>query len=1200
MARNELRSQATRMANGFGVFADRNGQVKSGNDYVLINGKTYPKVYEAAYNKLLEVKKEKGFEELIEEVAYTWFNRFIALRFMEVNDYLPSHIRVLSSEIKGKVDPDILDHYEEADLDINFEEIYKLINVDKNSELAYRKLLIAQCNKLSSLMPFLFEKINDYTEMLLPDNLLIPESIISKLVGTISEEDFKEEVEIIGWIYQYYISEKKDKVFADLKKNIKISKENIPAATQLFTPKWIVKYMVENSLGRLWLEGHPNEELQKEWKYYLEEAEQEPEVLEELQKIKNEHAKLTPEDIKVLDPCMGSGHILVYAFDVLYEIYKTAGYSSREIPKLILKNNLYGLDIDDRAAQLASFALVMKARQYNKKIFKQIEEEEIELNLCSIQESNGIEEEAIDYFCTLRKGTENEELRTSMEYLCEVFTDAKEYGSLLEIKKINFEVLKRRVYELECENDLIFADYKKTILERLPVLIKQAEIISGKYEACVTNPPYIANKGMNNKLKKYLEENHKSYKSDLFSVYISRNMEYTKDNCNLGFMTPMVWMFLSSYEELRNSLTLKNSITSLIQLEYSAFEEATVPICIFTLNKSKILNNGTYIKLSEFKGGMNIQDNKYLEAVANRECNFKFHSDSRNFSAIPGNLIAFWISENTMNIFKNNVTLGEIAQTRQGMATSNNDRFLRLWYEIEINKAGFGIRDSQKAINCNKKWFPYNKGGAFRKWYGNNEYLVNWECDGKEIKDYAAQLYKSYTRTIKNIAYYFRKGITWSMINSSNFGARYTEGGYIFDIRGSSMFFDDDDMEYIVLAFLSGKIASEFLKFLSPTISFEVGTISKLPIIKPNNEQTKRIKELVGKNINISREEWNSFETAWDFKVHSLFKIPYKNEQHNLESVLLIWEAKCEEMFEQLKYNEEELNRIFIDIYGLQDELTPEVDDKYITIRKADREIDIKSLISYAVGCMLGRYSIDAEGLIYAGGDFSDKWNIDEKKVRKIEKDEDGNILSDTWVDATFMPDMDNTIPVTENEYFGDDIVARFVEFIKTVYGEDTLEENLDFIADTLVKKNNETSRGRIRRYFVDEFYNDHCKIYQKRPIYWMIDSGKNKGFKSLIYLHRYNKETLSNVRLNYLLELQGKYLNEQKQIERYLDSSSISVVEKKKRSKELQILSQKQAEILAFDKVLDELANKQIELDLDDGVVVNYGKLQGVLAKIK
>ena len=1195
MARRELRDEITLKANIFGLNENSKSEVKVGSDYVMINRNRYPKVYGKAYEKLIEIKKEKGFNELIEEVAYTWFNRFIAIRFMEANDYLPSHIRVLSSEVEGKIDPDILDQYKECDLDVDTNEIDLLIN-EGNTEGAYRKLLIAQCNKLSKMMPFLFEEINDYTEMLLPDKLLIPQSIINKLVNTISEDDFREQVEIIGWIYQYYISEKKDKVFADLKKNIKITKENIPAATQLFTPDWIVKYMVENSLGRLWLEGHPNIELQSSWKYYLEEAEQEPEVLVELEKIKEEHAKLTPEDIKVLDPCMGSGHILVYAFDVLYQIYLNAGYSEKDIPRLILENNIYGLDIDDRAAQLAGFALIMNARSYSRRFFRDIEKNPLYLNVCAIQESrildekgenqiSGITEEEIKYFAN-----GDVKLKEDLEYLVEVFTDAKEYGSILEVEEVNFEALKQRLDEIE-EDNLMFGDYRKVVLDKLITIIKQAEIMSRKYEICVTNPPYMGKKGMGDRLNKYLNKYYSDSKNDLYSVFIERGLRFAKLKGKVSIITMHSWMFISSFMNLRENLITNNTIESMVHLGSRAFDEISGEIVQTTSTViSKItINNykAKYIRLLEY-------NNSTEKEIQYKNKENMYLCKKETFSKLSGSQIAYWVSDRISDIFKNYSKLNDVGKAREGLHTGNTEKYVKSWNEIEYNKIGFSEVDYETIDNNKTKWIPYNKGGTPKKWFGNNSYVIAFD---KNSRDDMSKL-KGHVRPSQDL--YFKKGMTWSLISSSRFAVRAFDNGMMFDVSSHS-FFCDDKKYYYYLGILNNKITNYILNILNPTMNFSSGVVGNIPVTTIDDINVElKIDGLVKNNIILAKDEWNSFESSWDFKVHPLLKLLDKGKLYILKEVFSLWEAECEEAFEKLKINEEELNRIYIDIYGLQDELTPKVEDNDISIRKADRERDIKSFISYAVGCIFGRYSIDAEGLIYAGGDFKDKWNLKEKKVRKIEKDEDGNIISDSWVKTTFLPDGDNVISITEKEYFEDDIVSRFSEFVKTVYGEETLNENLDFIAETLVKKNNETSRERIRRYFMEEFFIDHCKVYKKRPIYWLIDSGKNKGFKSLIYLHRYNKETLANIRLNYVLELQGKYINEEKQIERYLDNGTLTPVGKKKYTKEFQVLSQKQNELVAFDKILDQLANKKIDLDLDDGVIENYKKLQSILAKIK
>lgn len=1139
---------------------------------------------------LVKLINEKGYEQIIEEVAYTWFNRFMGLRFMEVNEYLPTGVRILSSENEGKTEPDVLTKITdiEDELDLNLDYVYEL--QDKGTEQAreelYKYILIKQCNELGNIIPQMFEKIQDYTELLLPDNLLQESSVIRKMVTDIDEEDWKEEVEIIGWMYQYYISEKKDEVFAALKKNVKITKENIPAATQLFTPKWIVKYMVENSLGRLWLEGHPNEELQKEWKYYLEEADQEPEVEEELKKIREEHSHLTPEDIKVLDPCMGSGHILVYAFDVLYQIYKEAGYGERKIPRKILQNNLYGLDIDDRAAQLASFALIMKARAHNRRLFREIEREDIELNLCSIQESNGISNEAIDYFCSLETGLDNEELRSDLEYLVNVFTDAKEYGSILEVEKVKFEALKQRLKEIEDDNNLMFGDYIKILLEKVPMLVKQAEIMSRMYEVCITNPPYMGRKGMESKLKRHVEKVFVDSKSDLFSVFIDKYTRKGIIKYYSAFITMQSWMFLSSYKAMRYKLLTNNNINSMLQIGYNSFPGMNSQIAhaaTFIIYNENIKNyNGVYFNLNNESITAD-KEKVFINKLIKKDFYTRRQSD---YLEIPGQNIAYWISENMKNVFELASPLGQLAEPKQGMATADNNRFLRVWFEVNKEKIGFKYKNSLLAKESNQKWFPYNKGGDFRKWYGNNEFVVNWEKDGYEIKAFKASV-------IRNEGYYFNKGITWSLISTSNFAARLSPGGFLFDVGGSTVFPEEKLLNYI-LALMNSKVTYEILKMIAPTINFQVGDIREIPIILPaNNEDFENISNIAKENVNISKEEWDSFEISWDFKNNPL----NSKSRSSLKEIYLLWDNLQNERFNKLKNNEELINKLLINIYDLNCELDYSVDDKYITIRKADRERDIRSFISYAVGCMFGRYSIDAEGVIYAGGDFSDKWKVENDKwqVRKLEKDEDGNLIYDSWVDATFVPDVDNIIPITEDEYFEDDIVSRFIEFIKVVYGAETLEENLDFIAESLGVKANETSRQTIRRYFLKEFYKDHLKVYQKRPIYWMFDSGKNDGFKALVYMHRYNESTVAKLRTDYLHSLQRKYEAEILRLQVIVESTTLSAREKTQAKKKIDRINKQIEECKLYDQVVAHVANERISIDLDDGVKHNYGLFQGI-----
>ncbi|WP_027621801.1 BREX-1 system adenine-specific DNA-methyltransferase PglX [Acetivibrio clariflavus] len=1161
----------------------------STSDTVIIGDRSLNRKEIEQRNSLVSRIEEKGFNNVIEEVAYTWFNRFIALRFMEVNGYLPTGIRVLSSIEHDRKEPDIIREALNIDLDLERELVYKLQD-DNDTESLYRYLLVKQCNALNEILPGLFEKIDDYTEILLPSNLLAEGSVIRHLVEDISEDDFREQVEIIGWMYQYYISEKKDEVFEGLKKNIKITKENIPAATQLFTPDWIVKYMVENSLGRLWLEGHPDEELKSKWKYYLDEAEQEPEVQKQLEEIRAKSKDIRPEDIKVLDPAMGSGHILVYAFDVLYDIYKSAGYSERDIPKLILENNLYGLDIDDRAAQLAYFAVMMKARSKSRRIFR----EKINVNVCSIQESNGFPKEAMDYLVNPEETEIEKRLhREDVEYLINVFQDAKEYGSILEVKPIDFDAIERRLEEIRDGEiqDLIEYQFKNIIIERIPPLIKQAKIMSQKYNVVCTNPPYMGDDGINLKLSKFLKENYKDTRSDLFAVFIEKTIKFSTKSSYISMITQNSWMFLRSYEKLRGMILNGATINSMVHLGPRAFEEIdgeVVRTTAFVLNNN-VLNGykGIYIRLVDIYKSLDKEKEYFV--LKNRYNGVKQNS----FKRIPGSPIAYWCSEMVANSFIDGIILKNISEPKQGLITGNSSAFLRIWYEVNIENIGFKMKDREEAIVSKKKWFPINKGGEYRKWYGNNEYIVNWQNDGIEIKNYKDEKGKLKSRP-QNIEYYFKKGLTWTKVTSAKFSVRFTEDGFIFSEAGMKIFVHDNLLDYIG-SFLNSNLVNVLLGALSETINYEQGNVARLPLKICNDINiNEKISHLFKTNVDISRVDWDSFENSWDFRKHPLLN--YKFNGRTIEQAFNNWSAFAEEQFNQLKTNEEELNRIFIQIYGLQDELTPEVEDKDITIRKADRERDIKSFISYAVGCMFGRYSIDAEGLIYAGGDFKDKWKNEDGqwKVRKTVKDDESKIIEDTWVNATFVPDMDNIIPITDDEYFEDDIVSRFVEFLKVTFGEETLEENLDYIADTIGRRTTETARQTIRRYFLKEFYKDHVQVYQKRPIYWLFDSGKEDGFKALIYMHRYDELAVARVRTDYLHKLQKSYEAEVKRLDIIIDSNASQREKANARKKREKILKQME-ECLQYDQVIAHVANQRIKIDLDDGVKVNYAKFQGI-----
>ena len=1136
---------------------------------------------------------DKGYKQVMEEVAYTWFNRFSALRFMEVNGYLPSHVRVFTDE-ENNFKPQIITEAIHLDLDgLDMEKVYELKDAEKTEEL-YKYLLIVQCNALNKILPGMFQKIADYTELLLPDNLLREGSVIQQMIELIPEDDWKDAVQIIGWLYQYYNSEKKDDVFAALKKNVKITKENIPAATQLFTPDWIVRYMVENSLGRLWLEGHPDvkeqllptEEEQSayaagnrdpedtKWHYYLEEAEQEPEVQAQLAEIRKEYATLTPDQLKVIDPCSGSGHILAYMFDVLMKIYESYGYTTREAVASIVENNLYGLDIDDRAAQLAYFAVMMKARQYDRRFFSR----GIQPHVYAIVESNHVDKFAVDYFCN-----GDAKLTTAMDTIIKELHDAKEYGSILTVTPQDWTALYDRFAEITEDINMS----RETALRELLPLVQVAEALAQKYDVVVTNPPYMGASNMNPKLNEFIKKNYADYKSDFFSAFVIHASQMTKQSGYCGFFTPYVWMFIQSYEKMRNYLYNHATIERLIQFEYSAFEEATVPVCTFVFKNRYLQKKGCYLRLVDFRGGMEVQRQKTLEAIENHDCGFYYEQSTDNFSKIPGSPVAYWISDFLFKDYDRGIQLGNIFDVKKGMTTADNNRFLRFWFEVDKRQ-------------LNKKWYKTHKGGEFRKWYGNDENVVNWQDNGRELKAFSGSV-------IRNENYYFHRCITWNDISSSRTGFRYIAGNSISNASGPSVYDNSDRLLYS-LGLCNSKVVEYIFALTCPTIHFEVGRVAELPVLI---KCEKTVIELVELCISLSQKDWDSFETSWDFQHHPLLrKVPTIAEAFDH------WQDECNDRFNQLKANEKELNRIFIDIYGLQDELTPEVEDKDVTVRKADLGRDIRSFISYAVGCMFGRYSLDISGLVYAGGNFDEKYcrwisQFGDQANEKIDADGllieggwagsslwkyDGVRVGNQWCKASYPPDTDNIIPICDDEYFEDDIVGLFVEFVKTVYGADTMDENLKFIADALGGKGQ--PKDVIRNYFLNDFYKDHCKIYQKRPIYWLFDSGKKNGFKALIYMHRYQPDTIARIRTDYVHEQQARYRTAIADLEQRIANASTG--ERVKLKKKLTTLQAQDTEIRTYEEKIHHLADQMISIDLDDGVKKNYAIFQDVLAKIK
>ncbi|WP_296861446.1 BREX-1 system adenine-specific DNA-methyltransferase PglX [uncultured Methanobrevibacter sp.] len=1089
---------------------------------------------------LVKEIKNKGYNNVLEEVAYTWFNRIIAIRFMEVNDYLPTRTRVISSEIPGKIEPDIIS--EALDLDLGFtiedrELILKLKDENKLDEL-FQFLFIKQCNKLNEILPGLFETTNDYMELLLNISFTMEEGIVRTLVDSIDEEEFAEQVEIIGWLYQFYNSELKDETFSNLKKGKKITKERIPSATQLFTPGWIVKYMVENSLGRLWLEGHPDVNLKSKWKYYIEEAEQQQDVEIELSKRKNLFKNTNLENIKIIDPCMGSGHILSYIFDVLMDMYVSEGYTKNEAAISILKNNIYGLDIDKRAYQLSYFAILMKARKYNRKIFK----EDINPLVYPIDESNNVSVELIE------KISLNTDMTNTLKKIHDSFIDAKNYGSILKIEPFDLNNIFNAIEKFESNNNSLTSELYNEELSLFKNILIQADILSKKYDIVITNPPYMGNRGMESKLKNYLKKNFPDSKSDLSTVFMEKCFSFSKEYGFIAMINIPVWMFISTYEKLRYKFIHSNSFINMLHFGRGIFG-SDFGTTSFVMNNSKI--NGyksTYRQLYLDKGAVDSIDQKekwFFDKTFN-----KFVMNQDDFTKIPGSPIAYWISNDIINCFDNE-SLGDYSEVITGMTTGNNNSYLRHWHEVNSNNILFGCGDMNQVDLTKTYWIPYNKGGERRNWYGNNEYVVNWA-----EKDNFNRPKKTLSRL------YLKKGLTWSFVTSGKFSMRYFPEGYLWDVSGSPAFFSNDDYLYYSLGLLCTNFTNYLLNLINPTVSIQAIDLKKIPFIFDETE-LEHITELVKDNINLVKYDWDSFETSWDF-----LKSPLLNGNSNLLSERYEeYKIHKEQLFNTLKYNEIKLNKIYNSIYNVG--IDENVEDKYVSMSMPNYEKDIKYFISYAVGCMLGRYSLDNEGLQYAGGEF----NLDNYSL--------------------FVPDDDNIIPILDLEYFEDDIVGYFVKFVKLCFGEEVLEENLEFISHALNKKG-KTSREIIRNYFLEDFFKDHVKLYKRCPIYWQFDSGKQNAFKCIIYMHRYQPNLIARVRTDYLHKTQKAIEQNLSHCENIISNSS-NKSEISKATKDKSKYIKQLDEIRAYDEALGHMANQHIEIDLDDGVKVNYAKFQKI-----
>ena len=1189
-ARRHLREQVTARANLYGISSKELIEPQTVAGGLLVAGQTLDaeeaKQYELLCLHLKELMPKstlgEAVETLIDEIAYTWFNRLIALRYMEVNGYIG---RVLSSSESMFVDPDILREVSDiAELEklpgLNLEVLNQWRNLasrEPNSdEFLYRRLLLCQCEALAESLPFLFDRSKNYMGLFLPGNLLNQDSILRRLVNDISEQDWQakrpdeedqQDVEIIGWLYQFYISEKKDEVIG-AKSQVKAP--DIPAATQLFTPHWIVRYLVENSLGRLWLESHPESNLRDYMPYYLE---NEPPLTppyqgggQEQQKASNSNepplappyqgggqeqegssnspltqenlsnspltkggwggSPLQPQDLTVCDPACGSGHILVYAFTLLFLIYKEQGYLERDIPELILTHNLYGLDIDERAAQLASFAVLMKARAINSRIFRK----SILLNITVVRPMNR------------QMIPQVKELNLQDWYpLIEAFKDADNLGSLITPPQFNRDLLQQQLDLFEQHNPLLVGT-----IPGLKQLLFQADLLSKKYWVVVTNPPYMGSKSFNGTVKEFVVKHYPKSKSDLFAAFLERCLSFTAQKGLMATINQQSWMFLSSYEDLRKKLLNSYTINSMIHLGARAFPEIggeVVQSTAFVIY-NEILNNktGVYVRLVDYPDSR-IKEKKYLSGQ-NRFYGVK----QDDFCKIPGSVIAYWVNIKFLQIFETTPSLKPLTISDGQNKTGNNDKFLRLFWEV----------DNQKVLH-NDLYKFYAKGGDFRKWYGNLEYLVDWSIEARNHykKDKISRIIPEYL--------WSKAGITWTLITSILQSFRLLPGGATFDVTGSSIFLKNDNDIYRVMSFLNSCVAKELLKISNPTLACQVINIQTIPYIDNKNDLFDSSIPL--SLLRISRQDWDNFETSWDFQTHPLLR--YKTPK--LSEAFKNWQTDSENAFQQLQQLEEENNKYWIEAYGLQDELTPEVPDNQITIRRADPNRDICSLISYAVGCLMGRYSLDKPGLIHAGQPF------------------------DPSQHTIFAADIDAIIPITDQAYFEDDIVNRFIEFISIAYSPQTLTENLDFIADTLTRKSGETSRDRIRRYFLTEFISNHIQTYKKRPIYWLFTSGKNRAFNALVYLHRYSPDTLARLRTDYVLQLQVKLDSEISRAQNEFENGTTSAA-KKAATKRLKQLQTQQLELRDYQALLQTKADARIQLDLDDGVAYNYTRFKGLV----
>ena len=1189
-ARRQFMEAVAKRAAHFGIYEDEIAPVSFQGSTAIIEGNAFTKQQGEQRKRLEKRVKEKGYGLFVREMAYTWFNRLAALRYMELHDFFEHGFRVISNPSNQDGLPEILDHSADvADmLGLDKAQIIEWQLAGDKQEVLYRELLLGQCHHLHSVMPFLFEAIDDATELLLPDNLTKTDSILKGLVNDIPEEDWQQ-IEVIGWLYQFYISEHKDAVIGKVVKS-----EDIPAATQLFTPNWIVKYLVQNSIGRQWLATYPDSSIKAKMEYYIEPAEQTSEVNAQLAAITP--SSIDPESIKALDPACGSGHILVEMYELLREIYLERGYRLREIPELILTKNIYGLDIDDRAAQLAGFALLMKAREDDRRIFQRVQDGSVKLNVYALQSTEGWDSASLwhalnldgkakqgssgDLFVETKKFDvptgEYAEYFDLLKYLIVSFEQAKTLGSLIQIDKQYLPALKK--FKAQLLNKLKGTDPATvSVAKQLLPMIEQTIVLAQRYDAVNLNPPYLGPKGMNAKLKEAASSQFKESKSDLFACFIQRSTNFLAPNGLLCMITMQSWMFLSSFKNLRMALLQNTDLVNLLHTGPGIFPELgdyNVLTSAFTI---KYQNLADYI--SRFVKANESPNWDYKVEALSKNTNF-FDKKLSTLNKVPDFPFVYWLSETAIEKFHTFELIGKRSPSRVGLQTGSNELFVRSWHEIDVHEIGFGLGSTREALKSGKRYFPYNKGGNYRKWYGNNEFVVNWENDGEMIKNNLDHSGKARSRP-QNTEFYFKEGIVYSLFGFENFGVRYKQPGFIFDVSGSSLF--PRDNSDIMLAFLCSNVAFYFLKALAPTVNFQAGDINRLPSPPENFPQKIRVRRLVDNNIELCKSDWDSNETSWDFT--SIFH--NSKENMSAESFVSSLIQNTEKKLNALRANEEEINRIFIELYSVENDVMEHVNERDLTIKEVSIEDSVFKLLSYSIGCAMGRYSLDRQGLVYAySGNRGFKELVEEGAYK------------------TFPADDDGIIPLASKEwFFEDDATARFREFVKTVWGTEHIQDNLAFAAESLClnaikPKKGESAMETIRRYFSTQFFSDHCKMYKKRPIYWLFSSGKEKAFECLVYLHRYNEATLSRMRTEYVTPLMGKYEHQlARKMEEVVEATG---TEQRRIEKEIKELEKKQAELRKFDEELQHYAEMRISLDLDDGVKANYGKFGNLLANVK